>query len=65
MAATSPEQLAARYARIAGQLRELFLKTSDPIARMATTVAVLHHKMPHFFWTGVYRLAGEDLVVGP
>ncbi len=28
-------------------------------------MALLHHKMKHFFWTGVYRVIGEDLVVGP
>jgi GAF domain-containing protein len=61
----SDDQLAARYARIADQLRELFAKTNDPLARMATAVAVVHHKMPHFFWTGFYRLAGDELVVGP
>jgi GAF domain-containing protein len=59
------DQLAARYERIADQLRELFAKTNDPTARMATTVAVLHHKLPHFFWTGFYRLADDELVVGP
>jgi len=61
--------LAGRYDRIATQLRELFCEgpkaTADPIARMATACAVLHHKMPHFFWTGFYRLVGGDLVVGP
>jgi len=65
LAQPSNDQLAARYERIAGQLEELFAKTGDPTARMATTVAVLHHKMPHFFWTGFYRLAGDELVVGP
>jgi len=47
------------------QLAELFLKTNDPIARMATVAAVLHHKMPHYFWTGFYRLQAGKLVVGP
>ena len=65
MSGTSSVQLAARYERIAEQLRELFRKTADPVARMATSVAVLHHKMPHFFWTGYYRLQGGALVVGP
>ena len=32
---------------------------------MATAVAVLHHKQPHFFWTGFYRLVGNELIVGP
>ena len=65
MSGTSSVQLAARYERIAEQLRELFRKTADPVARMATSVAVLHHKMPHFFWTGYYRLQDGALVVGP
>jgi len=37
----------------------------DAVARMATTVAVLHGMMPHFYWTGFYRLVGGELVVGP
>jgi len=57
--------LAGRYGRVRDQLAELFLKTNDPIARMATACAVLHHKMPHFFWTGFYRLQEGKLVVGP
>ena len=57
--------LAGRYERIAEQLRELFAECEDPIARMATAVALLHHKMPHFFWTGFYLLRGDRLVVGP
>ncbi len=33
---------------------------------MATICAVLHHKMPHHFWTGFYFVAAEDqLHVGP
>ncbi len=57
--------LAGRYRRIEAQLAELFLKTDDPTARMATAVAVLHHKMPHYFWTGFYRVLDGALVVGP
>ena len=32
---------------------------------MATISALLHHKMPHFFWTGFYRLIDGKLKVGP
>jgi GAF domain-containing protein len=32
---------------------------------MATAAALLHHKMPHFFWTGFYRLLDGRLIVGP
>jgi GAF domain-containing protein len=63
--ATTDEQLADRYARIADQLAELFLENDEPIARMATTVALLHHKMEHYFWTGFYRLVDGGLRVGP
>jgi len=65
MAAERAEVLEDRYARIAAQLDELFEGTSDPVARMATAVALLHHKMPHFFWTGFYLVRDADLVVGP
>ena len=61
--------LAGRYARIADQLHELFTSgpkaTDDAVARMATACALLHHKMPHFFWTGFYLLKQGRLVVGP
>jgi L-methionine (R)-S-oxide reductase len=54
---------AARYERIYQQIFDLMQKSTDRQARMATVCAVLHHKMPHFFWTGFYILNGEDLVV--
>jgi GAF domain-containing protein len=37
----------------------------DEIARMATAAAVLHGMMPHFYWTGFYRVADGELVAGP
>ncbi len=65
----APAQLAARYARLHTQLSEQLKtgakRTADPIARMATICALLQAKMPHFFWTGFYRLVDGDLVVGP
>ena len=41
MPAPDPEQRAQRYARIREQLRELLVKTDDPVARMATVAAGL------------------------
>lgn len=32
---------------------------------MATIVAVLHHKMEYFFWTGYYLMQDGKLQVGP
>ena len=54
-----------RYRRLLAQLEELIAKTGDPLARMATICAVLHHKMDHYFWTGFYLFRSGRLVVGP
>jgi GAF domain-containing protein len=54
-----------RYERVAAQLEERFADTPDPVARMATAAALLHHKMAGFLWTGFYLLRDGDLVVGP
>ena len=59
------ERLAGRYGRVADQLEGLYAKVTDPISRMGSASALLHHKMPHFFWTGFYRLVDGDLIVGP
>jgi len=53
-----------RYQRIYDQLKGLLTKTNLPEARMSTTVALLHHKMPNFFWTGYYLLHEGELIVG-
>jgi GAF domain-containing protein len=46
-----------KYQRLLVQLEELFQKVDNPLSRMATICAVLHHKNPHFFWTGFYMLS--------
>ena len=41
-------------------------KSPNLMAAMATICAVLHHKMPHYFWTGFYFVNGSDeLHIGP
>ncbi|MDP4207977.1 MAG: GAF domain-containing protein [Bacteroidota bacterium] len=54
-----------RYSRIYRQLEELVPKSDNPISRMATVIAVLHHKMECFFWIGFYLLNDGRLLVGP
>jgi GAF domain-containing protein len=58
-----PSKKQARYLRLFEQIRELMVKSTDPDARMATIVAVLHHKMEYFFWTGFYFLKSGELTV--
>lgn len=53
----------ARYQRIHKQLEKLMTTCTDEEARMASIIAVLHHKMDAFFWTGFYMLRNGELVV--
>jgi L-methionine (R)-S-oxide reductase len=58
-------QKRGRYERIYRQLEELLQERPNLIARMATVIAVLHHKMNYFLWTGFYLLDNGELIVGP
>jgi L-methionine (R)-S-oxide reductase len=58
-------QKEGRYKRIHAQLEELLKDKPNLNARMATIIAVLHHKMNYFFWTGFYLLDEGELIVGP
>jgi L-methionine (R)-S-oxide reductase len=59
------KQKEGRYQRIYEQLTGLLMDKPNAIARMATIVAVLHHKMDNFYWTGFYLLDNGELIVGP
>jgi GAF domain-containing protein len=62
---TTHDKKAGRYERLYKQISELIVKSNNPLSTMATIVAVLHHKMDHYFWTGFYLLQDEKLQVGP
>jgi L-methionine (R)-S-oxide reductase len=55
----------ALYAEAARRVRGLVAGEPDRIARMAGIAAVFHGLMPHYFWTGFYRVLGGSLVIGP
>ncbi len=57
------EKKEERYKRVLKQIEDLTNKTKDPLARMSTIAAVLHHKFEYFSWTGFYRLVNDDLIV--
>ena len=52
------------YRDLLPQARALLAGEPDPIARMANLAALLHGRMG-FWWTGFYRVSGEELVLGP
>jgi L-methionine (R)-S-oxide reductase len=54
-----------RYQRLHKQISDLIDKSSNnELSNMATIIAVLHHKMDYFFWTGFYMLNDGKLQVG-
>ncbi len=55
---------ADKYALLLRQVDALFQDEPDMIARMANLSAMLHETFS-FWWTGFYRVQGNELVLGP
>ena len=55
---------AEKYRLLERQLAALLEGETDVIAKMANVAAVLHAEFG-FWWTGFYRVAGDELSLGP
>ena len=58
----------ARYREAAEAIEATLIGETDPVARMATVVAILKQAFEHYFWAGYYLVDPADpeqLVVGP
>ena len=53
-----------QYDLLYRQLAALLEGECDPVAKMANMAAVLHESFG-FWWTGFYRVAGDELILGP
>ena len=53
-----------RYGHLLPQVAALCEGESDLIAKMANVSALLHQEFG-FWWTGFYRVAGDELLLGP
>lgn len=53
-----------KYALLHKQIASLVEGESDTIANMANVAAMIHTTFG-FWWTGFYRVVGEELVLGP
>ena len=53
-----------RYDALLPQIEAVVEGESDLIANMANVAAMLHETF-RFWWTGFYRVVGEELVLGP
>ena len=53
-----------KYEVLYRQIEALMEGESDMIANMANVAAMIHSTF-HFWWTGFYRVVGEELVLSP
>lgn len=53
-----------KYELLYKQVAALIKGECDPIANMANIAAMIHTTFG-FWWTGFYRVAGDELVLGP
>ena len=53
-----------KYALLYKQIAAVTESESDTIANMANIAAMIHETF-RFWWTGFYRVVGEELVLGP
>lgn len=53
-----------KYEELVVQAKALSEAENDEIALMANVAAIIHGTF-HFWWTGFYRVVGEELVLGP
>ena len=53
-----------KYELLYRQIEALMEGESDMIANMANVAAMIHSTF-HFWWTGFYRVVGEELVLSP
>ena len=52
------------YKLLLSQVKAMVKDEIDPIANMANVAALVQEAF-HFWWTGFYRVIGEQLVLGP
>ena len=52
------------YKLLLAQVKAMVKDETDPVANMANVAALIQEAF-HFWWTGFYRIIGEQLVLGP
>lgn len=52
------------YKCLLAQVKAMVKDETDPVANMANVAALIQEAF-HFWWTGFYRVIGEQLVLGP
>ena len=52
------------YKLLLAQVKAMVKDETDPVANMANVAALIHEAF-RFWWTGFYRVIGDQLVLGP
>ena len=55
---------AQKYQMLVSQIASLIEGEDDQIAMMSNVAAAMHQEMK-FWWTGFYRVVGDELLLGP
>jgi len=64
--AHTQKDLRTAYRDVLERIDALLDGETDWISAMATVVCELHHAMPHYHWTGFYRMVTpRELAIGP
>lgn len=53
-----------KYAQVRARVASLIAGETDAVANLANAAALIHETFG-FWWTGFYRVRGEELVLGP
>lgn len=51
--------------RILSETAEILSRSSPLESRLQTVMQLLHERIPHAHWVGIYWLHGQELVLGP
>ncbi|MDQ3389208.1 MAG: GAF domain-containing protein, partial [Gemmatimonadota bacterium] len=62
----SAEEKEALYRAVREPIEAVVAVDDDLLAAMCSIACILHHALPHYYWTGFYRRVAEaELLVGP
>lgn len=61
----SDARTAVHYDAVEQEIRRVLAHTADGTEAMTRTVEILKARLPDYTWVGIYRLFGNELVLGP
>jgi len=53
-----------RYESLFKQIKSITSSESNKLANLVNTIALIHHEF-NFWWTGIYFVENDELILGP